>query len=199
MDEIDGRHIEQLVLDESRDSQEKFKSLWEYYYPRLLVYARSFKEMVESERQDAVSDILLKAFDNLRKYKPIYSLSTWVYRIARNHIIDLYRKNKKNAPISIEELSEQTALNAANERGGKRNGGRSFVDEIVQNDSIERCRECIKSLEKQDQRIIFFRYYEGLNSKEIALIEGMPHNTVRRRLMLSKARIKKLLGDDYEH
>jgi DNA-directed RNA polymerase specialized sigma24 family protein len=42
-------------------------------------------------------------------------------------------------------------------------------------------------------------HYEGFNSKEIALIEGMSHNTVRQRLMTIRSYIKKILGEDYEY
>lgn len=155
------------------------------------MYTRSFREIAESDRQDAVSDILLKVFKNLYTYKPLYSVSTWVYRIARNHLIDLYRRNRKNPIVSIEEMPEQTAISEAS--------AIRFVDEFVRNDSIGQCRQCIKSLDKKNQRIVFFRHYEGLASKEIALIEGMSHNTVRQRLTFIRRHIRKLLGDGYEY
>jgi RNA polymerase sigma factor (sigma-70 family) len=118
-------------------------------------------------------------------------LSTWVYTIAKNYALDLYRKN--NAPIltfSDDEIDGQ-AINAGEQD--------SVVDAIIQNDLVEKCRKCIKTLHEKDKRLIFLRYYEGLNSKEIALIEGMSRSAIRRRLMVVKAHIKKLLGDDYGH
>jgi RNA polymerase sigma-70 factor (ECF subfamily) len=189
---IDGRRIEQIIADKNIDTQEKFKTLWEYYYPRLLVYTRSFKGLSNFDPKDIVSDILFRVFKNLHKYNQIYSLSTWVYNMAKNHLIDLYRKNKRNATaISIDEINEQDIINYR--------AHINIVDKAIEKDTVEKCRQCIKSLNEKEQRIIFLKYYEGLNSKEIALIEGMSHNTVRQRLMTIRAYIKNLLGDDYEY
>jgi RNA polymerase sigma-70 factor (ECF subfamily) len=188
---IDGHQLEQIITDKDIDSQEKFKTLWEYYYPRLLVYTSSFKGLSNFEPNDVVSDILFRIFENLHKYNQLYSLSTWVYNIARNYLIDLYRKNKKNARvISINEINEQDIIDHREYN--------HIVNKVIEKDSIEKCRQCIKSLNEKDQRIIFLKYYEGLNSKEIALIEDMSHNTVRQRLMAIRSYIKKLLGKDYE-
>jgi DNA-directed RNA polymerase specialized sigma24 family protein len=53
-------------------------------------------------------------------------------------------------------------------------------------------------IEKERTKTDFPKYYEGLNSKEIALIEGLSHNTVRQRLMTIRLQLRKLLGDAYE-
>lgn len=189
---MDGHQIEQIITDKNIDSQEKFKTLWEYYYPRLLVYTRSFKGLSNFDPKDIVSDILFKMFKNLHKYNQLYSLSTWVYNIARNHLIDLYRKNKRNAlAVSIDEINEQDMIDYREHVNAD--------DKAIEEDAVEKCRQCIKSLNEKEQRIIFLKYYEGLNSKEIALIEGMSHNTVRQRLMTIRSYIKKLLGENYEY
>jgi RNA polymerase sigma-70 factor (ECF subfamily) len=185
----DNRRIEELTADAHIDSREKFKTLWEYYYPRLLLYTGSFKGL-PVEPGDIVQDILLKVFNNLHTYNRLYSLSTWVYNIAKNCLIDAYRKNKRNIrTVSIDEVNEQDIL----DKGG------AIVNKVIEKDSIEECRQCIKSLSKKDQRLIFLKYYEGLNSKEIARIEGVSHNTVRQRLMIIRQHIRKQLGEDYEN
>jgi RNA polymerase sigma-70 factor (ECF subfamily) len=189
---IDGHQIEQIIADKNIDAQERFKKLWEYYFPRLLVYTKSFKGLSDYEPKDIVSDILFRIFKNLHKYNQIYSLSTWVYNIAKNYLIDLYRKNKRNGmAISINKISEQDIIDHS--------ATINAADKAIENDTIEKCKQCIKLLNEKDQRIIFLKYYEGLNSKEIALIEGISHNTVRQRLMTIRSYIKKLLGEDYEY
>jgi RNA polymerase sigma-70 factor (ECF subfamily) len=116
-------------------------------------------------------------------------LSTWVYNIAKNHVLDLYRKNDKlSLLVSNEEIDEQTI-----------SGNENFVDEILRKDIAKRCRRCIESLDEKYKRLVFLRYYEGLNSKEIAIIEGTPHSTIRQRLMIVKSHLKKLLEDYYEN
>jgi RNA polymerase sigma-70 factor (ECF subfamily) len=188
---MDRPELEQRILDKTIDPLEKYKDLWEYYHPRLLIYIKSFKKIPGSEHTDIVSDILLKTFNNLHKYNQLYSLSTWVYNIAKNYMLDLYRKtNALVLAFSDDEIDEQ-AIGAGEQD--------SIVDVIIQNDIIEKCKKCIESLNEKDKRLVFLRYYEGLNSKEISLVEGMSRSAVRRRLMVVKSHIKKLLGDDYGH
>ncbi|MDR2150667.1 MAG: hypothetical protein LBO67_07645 [Spirochaetaceae bacterium] len=68
----------------------------------------------------------------------------------------------------------------------------------MRKDIVEKCRRCIESLPKKYKRLLFLRYYKGLNAKEIAVIEGIPHSTIRQRLMVVKAKLKKALEDYYE-
>jgi RNA polymerase sigma-70 factor (ECF subfamily) len=195
---FDARQVEAAIADEHTDSREKFGFLWEYYYPRLTVYVKAFRGPPDFEAGDIVQDILLKVFGNLRKYNRIYSLSTWVYNIAKNHLIDLYRKSRKNAAaVSIEAIEDIGGEDLAGLAGP---GDRAGVeDKAAEKDTVEKCRRCIKSLNGKDQRIVFLKYYEGLNSREIALIEGMSQSAVRRRLSLIRLRLKKQLGDGYEY
>jgi RNA polymerase sigma-70 factor (ECF subfamily) len=186
---MDRLELEQRILDKTIDPLEKYKDLWEYYRPRLLIYIKSFKKIPSSEHTDVVSDILLKTFNNLHKYNQLYSLSTWVYNIAKNYALDLYRKTSASLPaFSDDKIDEQTV------KAGEQD---SIVDAIIQNDIIEKCRKCIETLNEKDKRLVFLRYYEGLNSREISLVEGISRSAVRRRLMVIKSHIKKLLGDDY--
>ncbi|MDR1073190.1 MAG: hypothetical protein LBL45_05890, partial [Treponema sp.] len=74
-----------------------------------------------------------------------------------------------------------------------------FIDEIIRKDIAEECRRRIESLNEKSKRLVFLRYYEGLNSKDIAIIEGAPHSTIRQRLIAIRSRLKKLLGDYYEN
>jgi RNA polymerase sigma factor (sigma-70 family) len=80
---IDGYQIKLKSKGNKEDAQEAFKELWEYYYPRLLIYISSFKKIPSSEYDDITSEILIRAFKNIEKYNGIYSLSTWVYTIAK--------------------------------------------------------------------------------------------------------------------
>jgi RNA polymerase sigma-70 factor (ECF subfamily) len=155
-----------------------------------LIYLKSFKKIPNAEQNDIVSDILLKTFNNLHKYNQIYSLSTWVYNIAKNHALDLYRKNKLKTSVFYEEIDERTISDSEDD---------DFVDSIIQKDIVKKCRQCIDSLDAKYKRLVFLKYYEGINSKEIAIIEGIPHSTIRQRLMIAKSRLKKLLEDYFEN
>jgi RNA polymerase sigma-70 factor (ECF subfamily) len=191
MSGIDGKQLRLKALGTEQDAREALGELWEYFYPRLLSYAASFKRLPPSEYEDLVSDALLRAFRNIAKYNTLYSVSTWVYTIARNHFVDAIRKSKQTAPVPVETLDEQNTLKADGQKG--------VVDRLIDQDRTAHCRRAVQALKEKDRRLIFLKYYEGLNSTEIGFVEGIPPGTVRRRLSVIKSYMKTQLGGMYEN
>jgi RNA polymerase sigma-70 factor (ECF subfamily) len=186
---LDGNQLRLYILDKDRNPQDKFKDMWEYYFPRLLVYIASFKGIAPYEYNDIVSEVLLTIFKKLEHYNSKFSLSTWVYTIARNHFIDILRRSKNINIVPIDSIDEQCVVSHT--------GQKNVIDIIIEQDTLDKCRRIINSLKERDKRLIFLKYYEGLNSKEIALIEGIPASTVRQRLMIIKSYIKEHIGGCY--
>lgn len=160
--------------------------LWEHYYPRLRVFVSSFAKLPPAEHEDLVSEILVKAIAKLDTYKQTYSLSTWIYNIVKNYCIDAIRKAERALVAPSETLDEHAADQP------------EVIDDIIAREELDTCRRAIDSLKERDRRLIFLKYYEGLNSKEIARLEGMNASTVRQRLMVIKAHLKKVMEGDYE-
>jgi RNA polymerase sigma-70 factor (ECF subfamily) len=188
---IDGYQIKLKSQGNKEDAQEAFKELWEYYYPRLLIYISSFKKISTSEYDDIISEILIRAFKNIKKYNGIYSLSTWVYTIAKNYCIDVIRKLKYTTSIPIETLDKQKLI--------KYDIQKSIADDIIEKENLHNCIQAINTLTEKDKRIVFLKYIEGLNSKEIGLLEGISPNTIRWRLAVIKSYIAKKIGGNYEN
>jgi RNA polymerase sigma-70 factor (ECF subfamily) len=186
---VDGDQVRSCILDKDRNPQDKFRDLWEYYFPRLLVYIASFKGISPHEYNDIVSEVLLTVFKKLERYNPAYSLSTWVYTIAKNHFIDALRKSKNTGTVPIDVIDEQHIVNHTDQK--------NVIDILIEKEAVDTCRQIIKSLKERDRRLLFLTYYEGLNSKEIALIEGISASTVRQRLMIIRSYIKERIGGGY--
>jgi RNA polymerase sigma factor (sigma-70 family) len=144
---IDGDRLRLYILDKDRSSQDKFKDLWEYYFPRLLVYIASFKGILPYEYNDIVSEVLLTIFKKIEHYNPKYSLSTWVYAIAKNHFIDVLRKAKNTNIVPIDLIDEQYAVNHT--------GQKNVIDTIIEQDEVDKCRQIIKDLKERDRRLVF--------------------------------------------
>jgi RNA polymerase sigma-70 factor (ECF subfamily) len=191
MSGIDGKQLRLKALGTEQDAREAFGELWEYFYPRLLSYAASFKGLPPSEHEDLVSDALLRAFRNIAKYNTLYSVSTWIYAIARNQFVDAIRRSKQTAPVPVEALDEQNALKADGQKG--------LVDHLIDQERAAHCAQAVQALKEKDRRLIFLKYYEGLNATEIGRIEGLPSGTVRRRLSVIMAYMKTRLGGMYEN
>jgi len=60
--------------------------------------------MVKENAEDLFQEIMLKVFQNLSTYNPMYSFNTWIYTIARNHCVN-YITKRKLLTVDIENKS----------------------------------------------------------------------------------------------
>lgn len=73
--------------------------------PRLRSFIR--KRVSDSgEAEDILQDVFFELIEAYRLMKPIEQVTAWLFRVARNRIIDLFRKKKPgslNEPLSDED------------------------------------------------------------------------------------------------
>lgn len=51
------------------------------------------------DAEDAVQDVLFKAYQSIGQYKPTASFSSWLYRIACNHCLNLLRRRRMQSRL----------------------------------------------------------------------------------------------------
>ena len=141
-----------------------------------------------SDRERAL-DITQEAFTRLWSSlvggKNIENPRALVFVIARNLIIDWYRRKKS---ISLEGLT-------------RKDEGREFDPpderatlEIEIGVDARRALEMLESLESQYREVIYFRFVEDLEPREIAEILEVNVNTVSVRLTRGLEALRKLMG-----
>ena len=192
MTKIDGEKIKLNALQGSPDSAKKaFLKLWNYFYPRLMRFASSFRNLPAAEYDDHVSDILIKAFQKIEKYNSSFALSTWIYRIAENHFNDVLRKANRISALSIDDLEIKNPIKIASDS--------NIADETAEQDLLDRCKKAINLLKDDDKKIAFLRFYESMSSSEIGKILGIPPGTVRWKISLIRTFIQEKTGGIYEN
>ncbi len=163
--------------------------------PRL----RNFIRRRVADREDA-EDILQDVFYELveanRLLMPIDHVTAWLFRVARNRIIDLFRK-KKPATFSDIEL--------ANEEGE-----RLPLDDLLPSpddgpDALYARQVLLDELElaigelPAEQREVFVAHeLEGRSFKEIARRTGVNLNTLLARKRYAVLRLRERLQDVYD-
>ena len=117
--------------------------------------------------EDVTSDVFLKAYRNFDRYNPEYALSTWLFTITRNTLIDHYRKGKEVIDIDgIEVEDEKDALY-----------------QLLTHEFSERdVREAIEALPEQQRICIEEQFLAGKNAKEVAEQLGISHAAARKHV-----------------
>lgn len=132
--------------------------------------------------EDAVQDVCTLAIQSIDSGKIIDELGFryWLYRISRNHCLDLVRRAKVEREYFRTlggELKRET-------RHSLHLGKESFEEEV---------RPALQKLSKSDQEIIRLRFCEKLAFEEIGEILGISRNTAIVRLHRATHRAKDAL------
>ncbi len=137
--------------------------------------------IIEAERQDLIQEIIIQIWKSFPNYNSKYKISTWIYRIALNVAISLYRKQnsqKKLTTVSIDDyqLSDESAN----------------VEKELQ---IKQLYKFIHELKELDRALILL-YLEEKNYKEIAEILGISHTNVATKISRIKILLKQKFTTD---
>lgn len=132
--------------------------------------------------EDAVSEVFIKVYRNLHRYRPDYPFATWLYRLAVNHVVDRGRRRRKERGRT--EMPEQIADDAPLASDAVEAGERAAL-----------VREALSRLDDRYREPMILVYVEGMRVEETARILGIPEGTVKTRLMRGRAALRKILTD----
>jgi RNA polymerase sigma-70 factor (ECF subfamily) len=145
------------------------------------------------DREDAadlVQEIFVSIHQNLEKFRMDAKLSTWIYRISKNHCLNKLKYLRRRGRGRSEELGEvpESALNAAV-------GAPQKPD-----DALEASREraliqrAIAELDEEQRVLVALRDIEGLSYEEIVEITELPEGTVKSRLHRAREKLADIVA-----
>ncbi len=158
--------------------------LIERYEKKISRYLHRKSNATESDIEDILQNIFIKVYKNIYDFDTALSFSSWIYRIARNEMIDWYRKEKRTPHLSL-EANEYILDTIAHE-----------FDTITFAEGEEK-KEILKKslmlLPEKYQEIIELRYFEEKSYEEIADILSIPSGTVAIRISRAKKALQSIV------
>ncbi len=162
----EGCNDESQLVERAKDMEEDaLASLHSIYYPRIYNYA--FLQLGGIQpAEDLASDVMLKVLESIGGYRSKGPpLSAWVFRIARNKLIDLHRQRKRNGnvdlwdPPAAIEMAPETLAERALDRG--------------------QLQIALKYLTELKRQVIVLRFIEGFDTTAVAHIVGRSESAVK--------------------
>ena len=148
------------------------------YKEKVLGYIRNHVNSPE-DAEDLCSDVFIKIYSKIDTFDETKaSLSTWIYAMTSNTVIDFYRTNHIHSEIP-EDLAEDKSL---------------IEDEVLNNESLEELAGALRSLPQEQMDIIVLRYYKGLTLQEVAEKMNLSYGVTKLRHREALGRLKDLLG-----
>jgi RNA polymerase sigma factor (sigma-70 family) len=152
----------------------------------------------ESEAEDILQDVFYELIEAYRLMKPIEQMSAWLFRVARNRIIDRFRK-KKPEPFAAardpESADEDSSLSLEEflpspEAGPEAEYARSIL--------LEELDAALEELPEEQREIFVAHEIEGRSFKEISAETGVGVNTLLSRKHHAVLHLRRRLKSIYE-
>jgi RNA polymerase sigma-70 factor (ECF subfamily) len=166
-----------VARDRDRDA---FTRLFDHFAPRVKAYLlrlRLDSLAAEEATQDVMETVWRKAtlFDPQKS-----SVTTWIYRIARNRLIDLKRRSRDDirADEDLMAIADRTP-------------GSDVMLDAAQREA--RVRAALSALPPEQLALIRLAFFEGQSHSAIAQRVGLPLGTVKSRLRIAFVRLRREL------
>lgn len=177
------RHCALLEKVAAEQDRTAYSELFVYYAPRVKSYLMRLgadAALAEEIAQDVMVTVWRKA--NLFDRKQA-SVSTWIFRVARNRRIDVFRRTKKPTLDPDEPMILPSAAPAPDAG-------------VETQETEDRVRAAMKDLPDEQLQMLKLAFYEGLSHREIAEKLDLPLGTVKSRIRLAFLKMKSRLGDE---
>ncbi len=169
-----------LVLQGNDEAYEKIVNQYRDKMIQLTyVYLKNFEDA-----RDASQDIFVKAYQKIGQFRKQSKFSTWLYRIAVNHCLDLIRKNKMKFSTNVCVFENI----ATNELSPAQNS-----DLLVRDDLL---KSAVQQLSTQQQIIIVLRYFENNSINEVATILKLSVGTIKATTSQAIQKLKKIISKE---
>jgi RNA polymerase sigma-70 factor, ECF subfamily len=177
----------ELIAAVLKGNTASFEPLVQKYSPRLFATARRYARR-ESEVEDIVQEVWLKAYQKLSSFRGEAPFEHWLMRLAVRTCYDFLRGHQRNREKTFSELSEPEEdwlerfgrqPDAANEDA---EAARQLIERVLEQLSPP-ARMVITLLEIEDRTV-----------KEISQLTGWSVALVKVRAFRARAEMRKILG-----
>lgn len=155
--------------------------------PRLRSFIRK-RVLDAGDAEDVLQDVFYELITTYRMLKPVEQVTAWMFRVARNRITDLWRKQKAvslNAPAGDEDGATFEDLLPSPDAGPDAVYARNVM--------IEALGDAIDELPKAQREVFVAHEIEGRSFKELAEETGVSMNTLLARKRYAVLHLRKRL------
>ena len=128
----------------------------------------------ESDRLDAVSEAIVRAWEKRHTLRDESLFRTWIMRILIRECVNIQRRQKRSVPV--ESMPE-----------------RESESEDMR---IAALRDALDRLPQRQRTMTVLHYMEGYDVREVARIMGTTKNAVCAGLSRARTRLRALMGEE---
>jgi RNA polymerase sigma factor (sigma-70 family) len=151
----------------------------------------------EADAEDILQDVFYELVETYRLLKPVEQMGAWLFRVARNRIIDLFRKRKPETLESElagtasdgQSLTLEDLLPSPDEGPEAAYARRLLLDELD---------AALDELPEEQREVFVSHEIEGRSFKELAAESGVSVNTLLSRKHYAVLHLRERLDEIYD-
>ncbi len=172
------------IINRSKTNPKEFAPIYEKYFYQIFSYILK-RVQDENNASEITSLVFAKALKKLDKYtfKGV-PFGSWLYQIARNEMIDFFKKNQKSQCLSVSVNELQYLMDSSED------------EEEIRKDREEKINQVLSALtvlKNEDLELIELRFFEDLSFKEIAEIMNTTETNARVKTHRAITKLKEIL------
>lgn len=149
---------------------EEYAQVYAEFYPKVLRYLTGHM----SSRQDAedlAQNVLLKVYTKIESFdESKSSLSTWIFNITRNTLIDHQRSMSYRQHDELPEAYESSAADESVD----------ILGGMVMEETLEELADALEQLTEDERNLIILHYYSKHTMLKIAEMMNRPYGQIKR-------------------
>jgi RNA polymerase sigma-70 factor, ECF subfamily len=171
----------ELVRRAQRYEADALGRIYEIYFPKIYQYA--YLQLSDAQlAEDIASGVLLQVVESIDRFHYRGTpFGAWVFRIARNRIIDLHRRKKRRQHVELHE-GIPTDYGAPHHE----------TERVLEH---ERVRGALDYLTDDQRQVVLLKFAEGLDNQAIASVIGRSEGAVKSLQHRALVALRKNLSD----
>jgi RNA polymerase sigma-70 factor (ECF subfamily) len=172
---------EQIVADVLAGHRECYGILYRRYATRVYQKCYSFARDPDTAR-DMAQEVLIKAFDQLHRFRGSSRFSTWLYAITYNYCVERYRKMSRWTFSDIEAGAE-----LPDEESGEE-------EQSLQQD-LRRMQSALALISEEERRLLQLKYFEQRSIHDLMGQFQVSESAMKMRLSRARTRVRSLMEE----
>jgi RNA polymerase sigma factor (sigma-70 family) len=149
-----------------------------------------------SDAEDILQEVFYELVEAYRMMKPIEQVTAWMFRVARNRIIDLFRKRSREAPASGTSVNEEGEELSLAELLPSPDAGpdAAYARTVL----LEALDDALDELPQEQREVFVAHELMGYSFKELAEQTGVSVNTLLSRKHYAVVHLRRRLESVYD-
>lgn len=153
----------------------------------------------EEDAQDILQDVYYQLASNHGIVEGIENMASWLYRVARNKIIDWYRKRKTESIDTSSSFDDEEDEGYFSQLAGLSTVDADNPDELYERTLVwETMYEALNELPEEQREVFVLHELENKSFNEISEITGVQLNTLLSRKRYAVVHLRERLKGMYD-